>query len=181
MVIRLCPSSARAARTQSRRGLEHHLILRAVVDARSRNAQLCGNGRGSPAELCWPFSRHDSPYQISSHAFATEPNYFQASMLELNRITQSPEVVAGNPCRATYACDRWDHSGPYPGRSVPAGNLSGSPYLQAEGIAAFSPRRPTNTARISGFGNVGVEVSAGGEKRHVPVDTKDYSPSAAVV
>jgi hypothetical protein len=27
-----------------------------------------------PAELCWPSSRHDSPYQISSHAFATEPS-----------------------------------------------------------------------------------------------------------
>ena len=26
-----------------------------------------------PAEECWPFSRHDTPYQIGPTAYATEP------------------------------------------------------------------------------------------------------------
>jgi hypothetical protein len=31
-----------------------------------------------PTEQCWPFSSHDPPYQISSAAFATEPQVWVA-------------------------------------------------------------------------------------------------------
>src|ERR1035438_163336 len=55
----------------------HHLLQIAICERVSKvpaNAQEDDHVfKMSSAEECWPFSGHDTPYQITSTAFATEP------------------------------------------------------------------------------------------------------------
>ena len=56
----------------------HHLLQIAICERVSKvppNAQEDDHVfKMSSAEECWPFSGHDTPYQITSTAFATEPS-----------------------------------------------------------------------------------------------------------
>src|ERR1035441_3111936 len=56
----------------------HHLLQIAICERVSKvppNAQEDDHVfKMSSAEECWPFSGHDTPYQITATSFATEPS-----------------------------------------------------------------------------------------------------------